>query len=336
MRAAVFYGKGNIQVEDREVKDPGDYEVLVRVKAAGVCGTDMHIYAGAQGATECCPPVVLGHEFSGIVEKIGEKVTHVRVGDHVTVDPNISCGSCYHCRVGKPHFCSHMEATGVNFDGGFAEYCTVLEKQVFVLPEDMPFEVGALCEPLSCCLHGMDLAGVKTGDYVLIIGAGTIGLIMLQLARLSGAAKVAVLEPMAERREMALKAGADLVIDSREMNESEILQQNGFENIDVVIECVGRTETMKKAIDVAGRGCTVVLFGVADPDCEIPFHPYQAFQKELTVKASYVNPLTQARAVRLLAGKRLDLQPVISDRIPLADANRAFTEKHAGKVIILP
>jgi threonine dehydrogenase-like Zn-dependent dehydrogenase len=182
----------------------------------------------------------------------------------------------------------------------------------------------------------MDLAGVKTGDYVLIIGAGTIGLIMLQLARLSGAAKVAVLEPMAERREMALKAGADLVIDSREMNESEILQQNGFENIDVVIECVGRTETMKKAIDVAGRGCTVVLFGVADPDCEIPFYPYQAFQKELTVKASYVNPLTQARAVRLLAGKRLDLQPVISDRIPLADANRAFTEKHAGKVIILP
>ncbi len=336
MKAAVFYEKGVIRVEEAPVQEPKEDEVMLRVKAAGVCGTDMHIYQGAQGATECNPPVILGHEFSGIVEKVGAKVTRVKPGDHVTVDPNISCGSCYHCRVGKPHFCDRMVATGVNFNGGFAEYCTVLEKQVFVLPEEMPFAVGAMCEPLSCCLHGMDLAEVKTGDAVVIIGGGTIGLIMVQLARLSGAAMVAVLEPMEERRKMALEAGADLAVDSLNQEVKPALEEANFGNVDVVIECVGRKETMLQAIDLAGKGGRAVLFGLTPPDCEIPFLPFAAFQKELTVKASYVNPLTQARAVRLLSSGRLNLAPLISDQIPIDRIEEAFTKKHAGKVVILP
>ena len=238
MKAAVFYEKEKIVVEEVPVQEPGDYEVRIRVKAAGVCGTDMHIFAGAQGATQCEPPVILGHEFSGIVEKTGAKVTKVKVGDHVTVDPNISCGSCYQCRKGAPHYCENMVATGVNFNGGFAEYCTVLEKQVFILPEDMPFEAGAMCEPLACCLHGIDLAEIQPGDGVVIIGAGTIGLIMLQLAKLTGAARVAVLEPMEERQKMALEIGADLAIDSIHSDPREELDKADFGSVDVVIECV--------------------------------------------------------------------------------------------------
>lgn len=336
MKAAVFYEKGKIVVEESPIQEPGDYEVLIRVKAAGVCGTDMHIFAGAQGATECEPPVILGHEFSGIVERTGAKVTKVKAGDHVTVDPNISCGSCYQCRKGAPHYCDNMVATGVNFNGGFAEYCTVLEKQVFVLPEDMSFEVGAMCEPLACCLHGIDLAQIQPGDGVVIIGAGTIGLIMVQLAKLSGAAQVAVLEPMEKRREMALQIGADLAVDSIHLDPKEELEKAGFGSVDVVIECVGRNETMAQAIDIAGKGGTAVLFGVADPDSEIPFSPYKAFQKELTVKSSFVNPLTQGRAVRLLSGGRLNIRPLISDCIPLGQIEEAFTKRHAGKVVILP
>ena len=336
MKAAVFYEKEKIVVEEVPVQEPGDYEVRIRVKAAGVCGTDMHIFAGAQGATQCEPPVILGHEFSGIVEKTGAKVTKVKVGDHVTVDPNISCGSCYQCRKGAPHYCENMVATGVNFNGGVAEYCTVLEKQVFILPEDMPFEAGAMCEPLACCLHGIDLAEIQPGDGVVIIGAGTIGLIMLQLAKLTGAARVAVLEPMEERQKMALEIGADLAIDSIHSDPREELDKADFGSVDVVIECVGRKDSMAMAIDIAGKGGTAVLFGVADPDCEIPFSPYKAFQKELTVRSSFVNPMTQGRAVRLLSGGRLNILPLISDRISIDNIEEAFTKRHAGKVVIIP
>ncbi len=141
MKAAVFYGKGDIRLDpDYPTPVPGDGEVLIRVKACGVCGTDLHIFSGAQGATDCNPPVILGHELSGIVTSVGSAVTRVKPGDHVTVNPNISCEACAQCRRGNPHFCDNMTATGVNHDGGFAEYCKVLEKQVFVIPDSVPFE----------------------------------------------------------------------------------------------------------------------------------------------------------------------------------------------------
>ena len=162
MKAAVFYGKGDIRVDEHyPMPEVGPESVLIQVKACGVCGTDVHIYGGAQGATECNPPVILGHEFSGVVTQVGSAVTRVKVGDHVTVNPNISCDACDQCRRGNPHFCDSMAATGVNYDGGFAEYCAVLERQVFKGPDSVPFEEAALCEPVACALHGIDLCGIK-------------------------------------------------------------------------------------------------------------------------------------------------------------------------------
>ena len=158
MKAAVFYGKGDIRVEEHAIPAPAADQVQLRVKAAGVCGTDMHIYAGAKGATECEPPVVLGHEFSGVVEQVGAGVTRFRAGDRVTVDPNIACHACHFCRTGRPHLCEGMVATGVNLDGGFAQLCNVREEQTYLLPDGVSFEEGALCEPVGCCLHGMDMA----------------------------------------------------------------------------------------------------------------------------------------------------------------------------------
>ena len=139
MKAAVFYEPGKIVVEEHPCRKPGKGEVLIQVKAAGVCGTDIHIYDGAKGASECYPPVVLGHEFAGVVAEIGEGVTRCGVGDHVTVDPSILCGRCYECQVGTPHFCQDYSATGVTYDGAFAEYCVVEEKQVFQLKFAMIF-----------------------------------------------------------------------------------------------------------------------------------------------------------------------------------------------------
>ncbi|PWJ51254.1 zinc-dependent alcohol dehydrogenase family protein [Faecalicatena contorta] len=337
MKAAVFYEKGKILVEDHECRHPKADEVLIRVKAAGVCGTDMHIYGGAKGASECYPPVILGHEFAGIVAEVGENVKKVKVGDHVTVDPSIMCNNCWECQIGTPHFCEGYSATGVTYDGGFAEYCTVLEKQVYRLKEDIPFEEAAMCEPVGCCLHGIDRAHIKAGDVVLIIGGGTIGLIMMQLAKISGASVVIVSEPMEAKRKMALELGADYVVNPMEEDLFEVLKLNQIRKVNVSIECVGRAETMKDAVKYAGQGARIVFFGVSDPDCEIPIKPYEIFQRELTITASYVNPFTHGRAVELINNRKLKLKELISDIIPLDEIETAFEiGGKNGKMMIIP
>ena len=337
MKAAVFYEKQKIVVEEHEIHKPKENEVLIQVKAAGVCGTDLHIFQGAKGASECYPPVVLGHEFSGIVTEIGKNVTRVKVGDHVTVDPSIVCDDCDECQEGTPHFCKDYSATGVTYDGGFAEYCTVLEKQVYRLKEDVSFEEGAMCEPVGCCVHGIDRANIKTGDVVLIIGGGTIGLIMMQLAKLSGASIVIVSEPLEVKRKTASELGADIVVDPFEKDLFEVLEEHSIHKINVCIECVGKKNTMSDAVKYAGQGATIVFFGVAEPDCEIPVKPYEIFQRELTITASFVNPFTHARAVKMVNSHRLRLAELISDRIPLDEIERAFEiGGKNGKMMILP
>jgi 2-desacetyl-2-hydroxyethyl bacteriochlorophyllide A dehydrogenase len=337
VKAAVFYGKHDVRVEERAIREPNAEEVQIRVRAAGVCGTDLHIYEGAKGATECAPPVVLGHEFVGVVEKTGGKVFGYKPGDHVTVDPNISCNACYYCRNGKPHLCEYLAATGVNYDGGFAEFCNVHQKQVFLIPDEMPFNVAAMCEPVGCCLHGIDLAHIKTGDTVMIIGGGPIGLIMMQLAAIAGAVKIILMEPVAEKRELAKKLGADLVIDPATEDIKVFLERNAIWDIHVVIECVGRKETMMDAINFTGRGGTALLFGLTPPDCEIPFMPFKAFQKELNITASFTNQYTHARAAEIIASGRLRLQELISDVFSLDEIQKAFDmEVRKGKIIIVP
>ncbi len=338
MKAAVFYGKGDIRLDpDYPTPVPGDGEVLIRVKACGVCGTDLHIFSGAQGATDCNPPVILGHELSGIVTSVGSAVTRVKPGDHVTVNPNISCEACAQCRRGNPHFCDNMTATGVNHDGGFAEYCKVLEKQVFVIPDSVPFEHAAMCEPVSCCLHGIDLCGIQAGDTVMIVGGGTIGMMMLQLARMSGAVRTVLLEVNESRFPLAKTLGADLTLNPLKDDVEARLSENGLTDIRVVIECVGRAETVQSAVRYAGKAATVMIFGLTDPDCAVPYKPFEAFKKELTIKTSFVNPNTQGRAADIITSGRLQLEPLIDKRVALDDIGQAFGPgARNGKVIVVP
>lgn len=337
MKAAVFYEPGVIKVEEKAdpvvVKD----EVLIRVMAAGVCGTDLHIYDGAKGASECFPPVVLGHEFAGIVEAVGEDVQRIKVGDHVTVDPSIMCGKCYACQVGKPHFCESYSATGVTYDGGFAQLCKAKEEQIYVLKPEVSFEEAAMCEPLGCSLHGIDRANIKTGDTVLIIGGGTIGLIMLQLAKLAGAATVIVSEPVDAKRDMAMKLGADYTVNPQEKTPFDLMEEEGIREINVTIECVGRKETMMDAFKYIGNGGHVLLFGLTEPDCEIPVKPYEIFQREITVTASFVNPYTHGRAANLVNTGKIRLSELISDRYTLDEIHKAFEVRGKnGKMMIFP
>ena len=338
MKAAVFHGKGDIRVDAHyPTPVPKDNEVLIRVKACGVCGTDVHIHAGAQGATECNPPVILGHEFAGVVEAVGKDVTRIQVGQHVTVNPNIACEACEACRRGDPHFCDTMTATGVNHDGGFAEYCVVLEKQAHVIPDSVPFEEAAMCEPVACCLHGIDLTQIKCGDTVMIVGGGTIGMIMLQLAQMSGAVRAVLLEVNEKRFELAKKLGAELCLNPLKDDVPAELKKHGFTDIRAVIECAGRPETVQYAIEYAGKAATVMIFSLTEPDCAVPFLPFAAFKKELTIKTSFVNPNTQGRAAQIITSGRLNLHDLISDRVALDDINEAFKPgMRNGKTVIIP
>ena len=340
MIGAYFLGNQCIETRPLVLPEPGEGQVLVKISACGVCGTDVHIYHGGKGSAEVVPPVILGHEFSGHIVKLGSGVTGLEEGQLITVDPNIYCGKCRPCRQGQKQMCHHMRAVGVNMDGGFADYCLVPYAQCVPVPEGTDPELAALAEPLACCLHGIDRVGIRPGENVLVIGGGTIGQIMLQLARLAGAAKVVLSEPVEIRRELAVRLGADAAIDPLHedlpQRLSELLSRDGA---DVVIECVGNPRTSAQAIDAAAGCGRVMLFGVPNPDAVLQTKMHPIFQKELTIMGSFVNPDTHSRAVALLSSGQLKLKELITHRFPVSQLEEAIkmqTGTQSIKVLVKP
>ena len=337
MKAAVFYGKNDLRVEERDVPEIGRNDVLVRVHACGICGTDVHIFCGDEGAAPTPENTVLGHEFAGEVVNVGAGVKSAALGDKVCVDPNKLCGSCEFCRRGIGHFCTDITGIGTTVDGGFAEYCAVPASQVYKVTESLSFEQAAMTEPVSCCLHGIELCNIKCGATVTVIGCGMIGLIMLQLARLSGAANIIAIEPIKEKREQALKLGADTALDPKADNITDALKKQGLEQVDVVIECVGRPETIEQAIALAGKYSTVMMFGLTKPDAEISVKPFEIFKKEITLKSSYINPYTFPAAIKLIESGKLDVSSMIYKTEPLEELPSILADgkrRGAGKYII--
>lgn len=337
MKAARFYEKHRLIVEDVPVRQPDDNGVLIGVRYCGVCGTDVHIFEGDKGSARVDPPVILGHELSGDVIKVGEKVKNVKIGDRVSVDPNLYCGKCYFCANGKKHLCEHMVGLGTAADGGFAEYVTVPEELVFPVADNVSYEAAAMTEPISCCLHGMNLTDVDIGDTVMIVGTGNIGMIMLQLAKHAGAAKIIAVEPNEKRREKAKCLGADICIDPLSDDTEAILWANGVKNIERVIDCAGLTSTAEYSVKYAGRGATVMLFGLTAPDDVMSLKPFELFQKELTIKGSFVNPDSFEKAGRLLETGAVKVDSLITDIVPLDDIQSVFENRlyaKDGKVLI--
>lgn len=324
MKASTFLGNHTFEVREVPMPVPGPGEVVVRNAVCGVCGTDVHIYHGEPGSADVNPPGVLGHEYSGVVEAVGEGVTALKPGDHVTVDPNIYCGQCEHCRDGKKQLCEHMEAIGVTRDGGFAQFSLVPEAQAFLLSKDLPLEFGAMAEPVACCIHGIDRAQIRPGDTVCIVGGGAIGLIMVQLAKLSGAANVILSEPNALRRSVGRKLGADLTVDPTAPDCMERFRDFAGSGAHVVIECVGNNAAVKSAFDYAKKGATLVLFSVPKVDAQFPLELFDVYKKELTIKGSFVNPDTHARAVALLNAGLLDFSSIITHRFGLNELPEAI------------
>ena len=328
------------EVREITVSELKGHEVLVKVMAAGICGTDVHIYHGGKGSADVTPPVVLGHEFSGIVEAVGEDVEIVKPGDHVTVDPNIYCGKCRPCRMGRKQNCEHLYALGVNTNGGFAEYCLCPDTQCFRLNPEIPFDAGAMAEPLACAIHGIDRIAIREGESVLVIGGGTIGLIMVQLAKLAGAGTIVLSEPTPLKRELGIELGADYAFDPNERNINDFLQENlNIPYVDAVIECVGIHNTVEQAFAAAGRGTRILLFSVPKVDATYNVSLFDIYSKELTVMGSIINPDTHLRAVNLINGGRIRFDKIISHQFGLSDLESAILKQMSGesiKVVLHP
>ena len=317
MKASRFLGNKTFAVTDLPTPHAGPGELVLRNQVCGVCGTDVHIYHGEPGSADVNPPVVLGHEYSGEVVEVGEGVTGFAVGDHVTVDPNIYCGHCAYCQNGKKQLCPSMEAIGVTRDGGFAQYSRIPASQAFKLEPTVPWEAAAMAEPLACCLHGIDLAGIQVGDKVCVVGGGAIGLLMVQLAKLSGASQIVLSEPNEKRRQVGLQLGANAALDPTRPAAQEAFAQVLDGGANVVIECVGNVPAVKSAFQFAGKGATVLLFSVPKVDATFDLPLFDVYKKELTIKGSFVNPDTHARAVALINSGKVDFGPIITHRFTL-------------------
>ena len=318
MRAVRLTEVDHLAVADVPRPHPGPGEVLVRIEACGICGSDRHML---RGEFPTALPVTLGHEFSGIVEAVGQGVSSVPPGARVTGDPNISCGTCPACRAGRTNLCPELTAIGVFRDGGFAEYVVMPEGQAYVLPAALRPEHGAFCEPIGCCLHAIDVARIQAGDSVVVLGGGVIGMLMVQLARRAGAGQVVLSTRQAPRRALAEQLGASATVDASGDVVEAITGVGGLlpGGGDVVIECAGVAETFTQAPRLARRGGSIVVFGVMPKGEPVPMVPWDLLVNELRLESAWLNPLTHGRAAALVASGAIALDPLITRTVPLED-----------------
>jgi 2-desacetyl-2-hydroxyethyl bacteriochlorophyllide A dehydrogenase len=316
MKAAVIYKPGDVRVVDLDIPQPKANEVQIKIKSCGVCGTDHSLFIGAYPAN--CP-VIIGHEFSGIITAVGEGVVNFKIGDRVTVDPNRVCHHCEYCHMGKEHLCANLSSMGVHIDGADAEYCVMAESNVYHIPDHVSFEEAAFCEPLACAIHGVELAQIHPGDTVLILGAGGMGNLITQLAARAGAANVLVSEPIQRRREVALENGATHVIDPKTQDVDAELRKVQKIGADVVFEVAGSPKLQGPAIYYARKAGTVMWFGCAPSDKQIEVNPFYVNDSELHILGSYNNQFATGKAVKMLASRKVRVDNLISHRIALKD-----------------
>ena len=336
MKAVRLEAIGKIFTRDVAEPVPGLEDLLVRVEACGICGTDRHLLLGEFPSS---PPVTLGHEFCGIIEAMGGAVSGFAIGQRITGNPNIHCGRCGQCQVNRVNLCRNLQAIGIHRDGGFADYVLVPQKQAYALPLTLDPLHGAFCEPLACCLHGVDMAQIKTGASVIVLGGGVIGLLTVQLARLAGAASVVLVTRQASKRRLAEELGATASLDP---NAGDLIAAAAGPNgilpggADVVFECAGVAETVEQSVRLARSGGTAVILGVMAQGAKVCFEPFDILFRELRVLGSFINPDTHGRAAAMIASGIIKVDKLISRTIPISEAPDAISNPaRAGEVRVL-
>jgi len=316
MKAAVFTGKRKVHVRDVPVPQIREDEVLIKVKAVGICGTDIHIFKG-EYFTEF--PVIPGHEFSGVVEQVGKKVRYFQEGDRVTADPNIFCESCYFCKRNLQNHCLNLRVIGVSgseAQGAFAEYVAMPYKNVFALDKAVSFEQGAFVEPLACIAHGMDMAQVRFGSEVLIVGAGPIGLLLLQSLKAYGGSRVVVLDLDKKKLKTARELGADLALqaDGKERARIREIAPHGF---DYVVDATGIPRIIQESLGYLKKAGTYLLFGVCPKDSKITVNPYKIFLSDWKIVGSFAIRKNFSQSVNLLSSGKIKTEKLVSLRFPI-------------------
>jgi L-iditol 2-dehydrogenase len=317
--SVVWEGKGRVGVHERPIRTLESDEVLIKISACGLCGTDLHIVSGE--FTGAQPGVVLGHECSGTIVEVGRWVKAFVVGDRVAVDPNIACRICEYCLDGRVHLCRNMLGLGSIRDGTLSQFATVPQTQCVRIPPGVDDQVAALAEPLACVIHAVDRARMALGHPVIVVGAGPIGLMSAHLARLQGASAVTVIEANEARVERTRALGFQCRLPAE--SDSELAEY--------VFECAGNARAMEYALKVAKPGGTIVWVGVAAPDAEVRVRPFDIFRRELSILGSFVNPNTTRRAVEMLANDAVDWRSMISHSFPLSGFDEAWSLHSSGK-----
>jgi len=323
MKAAVITGVGQAEVSQVPDPTPGPREVVVRVAACGICGTDLHILQGEFAPTL---PIVPGHEFAGEIVALGIEVSdasRLQVGDRVAVDPSLFCNECYYCRRGQNNLCDNWNAIGVSRPGGAAEYAVAPFANCVLLPDHVRTEDAALIEPLSCAVRGYDVLKSQLANTVLIYGSGTMGLMMLELAKRVGAASVDIVDLNSERLDTAKQLG----VTAAARTADELDRPRGW---DLVIDATGNAAAIQDGLGRVGKGGTFLQFGVSDYAARATIEPYRIYNQEITITGSMAVLHSYERAAALFADGVIDPEVFISDRLPLDDYPTALDRFVAG------
>jgi L-iditol 2-dehydrogenase len=326
MRAARLHGIHDIRLEQLPRPSPGRDQVLLRVACVGICGSDVHYYLeGRIGGQVISEPLVLGHEFSAWVEALGADVAGLRLGQLVAVEPAVSCGICEQCEHGHPNLCPNVRFCGCPpFDGVLAEYALMPAENLFPLPDTVGPLEGALLEPLGVAIHAVDLAHMKPGQTVSVLGAGPIGLMIAAVARAAGASEVYMTEPLADRRQFALEYVADAVFHPGDGDPvARILELTGGRGVDVAFEAAGAEKTPQQCADVVRFGGKVIIAGIPGDD-SMTMTASVVRRKGLTIKLVRRMKHTYPRAIRMVASGMVDIAPLARPVLPLEQVAEAF------------
>ena len=340
MKAVVYDAPKQYSVKEVPTPEPGPGEVRIKVDQVGVCGTDVHIHHGDFGAVF---PLTPGHELVGTIDALGEGTGRFAVGEQVTVNPNVYCGTCDYCLAGRLILCSDMKGLGSNFPGFFAEYATVREDLVFSVEGIHP-DTAVFTEPAACAMHGLESLQIRPGATALVFGAGPTGLLLAQLIRSGGAASVTVAAPTPFKLETARALGVDqtVLIDRADMegNRARLLEASGADGYDYVVEATGSTAIGNICVPLTRNGGTVLVYGVTRADETVSFHPFDVFRREITIKGSFAEMTSFGAAIRALRSGRARTDGIITHRFSLDDYGKALQALSADptvhKVVIAP
>ncbi|HEV2323809.1 MAG TPA: galactitol-1-phosphate 5-dehydrogenase [Terracidiphilus sp.] len=343
MKALLLSENSHLEIADLPRPGIGPDEVLVRVAACGICGSDVHGYDGSSGRR--IPPIVMGHEAAGTVAAVGAGVSGYKAGDRVTFDSTVYCGECEFCRRGEANLCDNRQVIGVSCGdyrrhGAFAEYVVVPARILYHLPENFEFSEAAMLEAVSVALHAVGVSEVRPGETALVIGAGMIGLLTLQAARAAGAGRVLIADVDPTRLKLARQLGADETIQVSGSNlVSEVMKLTDGRGVDVSYEAVGRNETVTAAIDATRKGGTVTLIGNIKPEVTLPLQ--KVVSRQIRLQGSCASAGEYPQAIEMIADGRIQVKPLITAVACLEEGPRWFERLHAGepnlmKIVLTP